>query len=88
MAAVVSIHRGCTTNDAELADNVTTWMTLLHPEDAPRAQERVRQYLAKEIDKALNAYRKALHLEPGAPPLLYNIGTAHALKSDTTAAFE
>jgi FG-GAP repeat/Tetratricopeptide repeat/FG-GAP-like repeat len=43
---------------------------------------------AKEIDKALSAYRKALDLEPGSPPILYNIGTAYALRSDATAAFE
>jgi PAS domain S-box-containing protein len=45
--------------DAELADNVSTWMALLHPEDAPRAQERVRLFLAKEIEKYEIEFRMA-----------------------------
>ena len=43
---------------------------------------------AKELDKALAAYRKALEIEPGAPQVLYNMGTAYALKQDADAAFE
>jgi two-component system cell cycle sensor histidine kinase/response regulator CckA len=50
--------------DAELADNVGTWARLLHPEDAPRAQEAVRQYLANEIDKYEIEFRMA-HKEGG-----------------------
>jgi hypothetical protein len=42
----------------------------------------------KELDKALAAYRKALEIEPGAPQLFYNLGTAYALKQDADAAFE
>ena len=45
--------------DDELADNVGTWMALLHPDDAARAQERVRQYLAGEIDKYEIEFRMA-----------------------------
>src|SRR3954454_16364218 len=37
---------------------------------------------AKEIDKAIGAYRKALAIEPAAPQVLYNIGTAYALKHE------
>jgi len=43
---------------------------------------------AKEIDKALAAYRKALDIEPDAPQVLYNIGTAYAMKADAATAFE
>ena len=50
--------------DAELADDVSTWARLLHPEDAPRAQEAVRQYLANEIDKYEIEFRMA-HKEGG-----------------------
>src|SRR6185436_18400541 len=42
----------------------------------------------RELDKALAAYRKALELQPDAPQVLYNIGTAYALKQDAPAAFE
>jgi hypothetical protein len=42
----------------------------------------------KEIDKALSAYRKALDIEPDSPQVLYNVGTAYAMKPDVTAAFE
>lgn len=35
----------------ELPDRVSTWRELLHPEDRPGAEERVRQYLAGEIEK-------------------------------------
>ena len=42
----------------------------------------------KEIDKSLAAYRKALEIEPDSPQLLYNIGTAYAMKADVAAAFE
>ena len=43
---------------------------------------------AKEIDKALAAHRKALEIEPGSPQVLYNLGTAYAVKQDADAAFE
>jgi hypothetical protein len=42
----------------------------------------------KDIDKALAAYRKALDIEPDSPQVLYNIGTAYAMKPDVVAAFE
>jgi len=42
----------------------------------------------KDIDKALAAYRKALDIEPDSPQVLYNIGTAYAMKPDVTAAFQ
>jgi hypothetical protein len=42
----------------------------------------------QQIDLALDAYRKALDLEPGAPQVLYNVGTAYALKGDANAAFD
>jgi hypothetical protein len=42
----------------------------------------------KELDKALAAYRKALDIQPDAPQVFYNIGTAYALKQDANAAFE
>ena len=42
----------------------------------------------KELDKALAAYRKALEIQPDAPQVLYNMGTAYALKQDAAAAFE
>src|SRR4051794_30538163 len=41
-----------------------------------------------QIDRALGAYRKALELEPGAPQVLYNVGTAYAVKGDVEAAFD
>ena len=37
--------------DAELPDHVETWRRLLHPGDRPAVEARVRQFLAKEIDK-------------------------------------
>ena len=43
---------------------------------------------AMEFDRALATYRKALELEPGAPQVLYNIGTAYALKRESDAAFD
>jgi hypothetical protein len=43
---------------------------------------------SKEIDRALVAYRKALDIEPDSPQVIYNIGTAYAIKPDITAAFE
>ena len=42
----------------------------------------------KELDKALSAYRKALAIQPDAPQILYNVGTAYALRQDADAAFE
>jgi hypothetical protein len=42
----------------------------------------------KDVDRALAAYRLALELEPGAPQVLYSLGTAYALKQDPAAAFE
>jgi two-component system cell cycle sensor histidine kinase/response regulator CckA len=50
--------------DTELANDVTTWLSLLHPDDVLRAQERVRQYLAREIDKYEIEFRMA-HKEGG-----------------------
>jgi len=43
---------------------------------------------AKQLDQALGAYRRALELEPNAPQVLYNLGTAYALKGDVNAAFD
>ena len=43
---------------------------------------------AKDLDKALSAYRKALEIDPESPQVLYNLGTAYALKQDASAAFE
>jgi hypothetical protein len=43
---------------------------------------------AKDVDKALGAYRKALDIEPDSPQVLYNLGTAYAVKQDRDAAFE
>ncbi len=42
---------------------------------------------AKEYDRALTAYNKALEIEPGLPAALYNIGVAYALKQDKEQAF-
>ena len=42
----------------------------------------------QDLDKALTAYRKALEIEPAAPQVLYNMGTAYALKHEPAAAFE
>src|SRR5580765_6789558 len=42
----------------------------------------------KDVDKALGAYRKALEIEPESPQVLYNLGTAYAVKQDADAAFE
>ena len=42
----------------------------------------------KDLDKALDAYRKALQIAPDDPQALYNLGTAYALKGDPTAAFD
>ncbi|MDB4933515.1 MAG: Blue-light-activated protein [Labilithrix sp.] len=50
--------------DEELDDNVVTWARLLHPDDAPRSEERVRQFLSKEIDKYEIEFRMA-HKEGG-----------------------
>lgn len=43
---------------------------------------------ARQLDKALAAYRKALDIEPESPQVLYNLGTAYAVKQDANAAFE
>ena len=42
----------------------------------------------QDLDKALTAYRKALEIEPAAPQVLYNMGTAYALKHEPATAFE
>ena len=42
----------------------------------------------QDLDKALTAYRRALEIEPGAPQVFYNLGTAYALKHDADATFE
>ena len=42
----------------------------------------------KRLDDAFAAYRKALDLEPDAPQVLYNLGTAYAVKGDANAAFD
>src|SRR5215471_8078167 len=36
--------------------------------------------VAKDVDRALGAYRKALDIEPGSPQVLYNLGTVYAQK--------
>src|SRR4051812_22995701 len=41
-----------------------------------------------ELDKAIATYRRALEVQPGEPQVLYNLGTAYALKQDAAAAFE
>jgi hypothetical protein len=41
-----------------------------------------------QLDRALEAYQKALSLEADAPVMLYNIGTVYALKGDADRAFE
>jgi hypothetical protein len=43
---------------------------------------------AKELDKALAAYRKALEIEPESPQVLYSLGAAFAARQDINAAFE
>ena len=43
---------------------------------------------AKDIDKALAAYRKALEIEPESPQVFYSLGTVYAVKQDANAAFE
>jgi hypothetical protein len=42
----------------------------------------------KRLDEACAAYLKALDLDPAAPQVLYNLGTAYALKGDANAAFD
>jgi len=42
----------------------------------------------KRLDEAFAAYRKALDLDPSAPQVLYNLGTAYAVKGDVNAAFD
>src|SRR5437868_3463130 len=43
---------------------------------------------AKDLDRALAAYRRSLEIDPASPPSLYNMGATYALKGDTDAAFE
>jgi hypothetical protein len=43
---------------------------------------------AKKVDQALAAFRKALAIEPESPQVLYDLGTAYAVKQNATAAFE
>jgi hypothetical protein len=43
---------------------------------------------AKELEKALAAYRQSLELDPSSPVTFYNIGTLYALKGETNTAFE
>src|SRR6185369_13928080 len=43
---------------------------------------------AKDTDKALAAYRKALEIEPESPQVFYSLGTVYAVKQDANAAFE
>ncbi|MCW3050918.1 MAG: repeat-containing protein [Chthonomonadales bacterium] len=42
---------------------------------------------AKNLDRALSAYRTSLEIEPGFPAALYNTGVAYALKQDKEQAF-
>jgi len=42
----------------------------------------------KAYDRAIAALTRALELQPGAPPVLYNLGAARALKGETDAALE
>jgi PAS domain S-box-containing protein len=46
-------------SDDELPNNVTTWRSLVHPDDLPPAEERVRQYLSGEIDRYEVEFRMA-----------------------------
>ncbi|HEX6975676.1 MAG TPA: FG-GAP-like repeat-containing protein [Vicinamibacterales bacterium] len=41
-----------------------------------------------ELDRAIDAYKKALALQPDMPVVLFNIGTAYARKKDADRAFE
>ena len=42
----------------------------------------------KEYDRAIAALTRALELQPAAPPVLYNLGAAHAMKGDADAAID
>jgi hypothetical protein len=43
---------------------------------------------AKDLDRALEAYRRVLALQPGSAQTIYNMGSAYAMKGDKDAAFE
>ena len=43
---------------------------------------------AKDTASGIAAYKRALELEPGFPPALYNLGAGYALAGDGDAAFE
>ena len=43
---------------------------------------------SKEADRAIGAFGKVLELQPQSWQAVYNIGAAHALKKDSTQAFE
>jgi len=42
---------------------------------------------AKDYDRALAAYNRALAIEPGFAAALYNVGVIHALKQEKDEAF-
>src|SRR6185369_13803008 len=48
----------------------------------------VTRIRTKEYDKALEAIRQSLQLQPDFPSALYNTAVAYALKGDKDAAFE
>src|SRR5580765_1914884 len=48
----------------------------------------VAHQAAKDIDKALSAYRKALEIDPESPQMLYNPGPAYSLKQEASATLE
>lgn len=43
---------------------------------------------SQQLDRALEAYRKVLAIQPDAPVVMYNIGCVYALKGDADRAFE
>lgn len=76
-------------NDARGAATILQQLVERQPTDARlwRLLGTARQR-AIDLDGALTAYEKALEIDPGYPAPLYNIAAVHALKSDTTQAFD
>ncbi len=74
--------------DAAEAVKIMEAATVRQPQNA--RTWRVLGYVslkAKNYDRALSAYGKALEIEPGFPAAIYNVGVAYALKQEKDQAF-
>jgi hypothetical protein len=83
-AAVARLH----VNDLEGAARILAVVVQREPQNgrAWRTLGQTQQGL-KQLDSAIEAYRKALEVEPTMPAPLYNLGVLYAAKDDAEQAF-